>query len=172
MALIRFRYRDAQGNESERELLQWSETTTYIQGRTASDTFPNTFRKDRVIAFLQGQALMLNEAALSTPHINAYDVAASVALTDTRTPRLTVGGQNQILFTGFSSAERAELEQQATGLGMRVMKTPGKALTFLCYGFNAGPSKVAKAQDAGAFIINSAQFQDLARTGELSGECV
>lgn len=171
MTTIRFRYRDAQGNESERNLLQWSETTMHLQGRTESDTFPKTYRKDRILEVLEGSELLLNDAAPPSPKAppkpSAFDMAAAAAVMTTGQQRQVPGGKNQILFTGFAAAQRADLEQQAAEYGMSVMKTAGKSLTFLCYGYNAGPAKVIKAQEAGAFIIDSEQFAHLLETGEL-----
>ncbi|WP_016704890.1 BRCT domain-containing protein [Pseudomonas chlororaphis] len=169
MTLLIFSYRDAKGEVSQRTLVQWSEKDTHIQGRSAEDTFPKTFRKDRIIEFLQGANLLLNEAAPLAPRLRPKPstLAAFEAASRTPQPKTPPGGLNQILFTGFLAAHRAELEQKASDFGLKVMKTPGKTLTFLCYGDNAGPTKVAKAQEAGAFIIDSDQFLSLITTGEL-----
>lgn len=165
MTVIKFSYRDAKGDITERELIQWTENSNYIQGRSLGDTFPKTFRKDRIVEFKQGEDLLLNGAAPPAPKPKPSDIAAAAALSN---PTKTASnGQNKILFTGFSAAYRVELEQLAEGFGMNVIKTPSKSLTFLCYGDNAGPTKVTKAQEAGAFIIDSDQFLRLVQTGEL-----
>jgi NAD-dependent DNA ligase len=171
MSTIKFSYRDAKGDMSYRELVQWSENSLYIQGRSASDTFPKTFRKDRIIEVLLGAELLLNEAAPPAPKLQKKPkpsvLAASEAAAQTPCPKTSPGSVNQILFTGFAAAYRAELEQKALDHGLKVMSTPGKKLTFLCYGDNAGPTKVSKALEAGAFIINSEQFLNLIATGEI-----
>lgn len=164
MAVVKFSYRDAKGDVTERELIQWSENSSYIQGRSQGDTFPKTFRKDRIIEFMQGEELLLNGAAPPAPKLKPSELAATAALSN---PNQAANDLNKILFTGFPSTYRSELEQLAEGRGMNVVKTPSKSLTFLCYGDNAGPSKVAKAQEAGAFIIDSDQFLHLVQTGEL-----
>ena len=94
-------------------------------------------------------------------------LASFEAASSTPKPKSPPGGINQILFTGFAATHRAELEQKALDFGLKVMSTPGKTLTFLCYGDNAGPTKVAKALEAGAFIIDSEQFLSLITTGEM-----
>lgn len=171
MTTIKFSYRDAKGDLSERELIQWSENSVYIQGRSASDSFPKTFRKDRIVEVLFGAELLLNDAAPTAPRLQHKPkpsaLAALEASFSTPQPKTPPGGVNQILFTGFAAAYRAELEQKAVDFGMRVMTTPGKTLTFLCYGDNAGPTKVVKAQEAGAFIIDAEQFLNLITTGEM-----
>lgn len=169
MSVISFTYRDAKGDVSHRELIQWRENSLYLQGRSAADTFPKSYRKDRIVTFLSGEDLLLKEAAPPAPKApvrpSPSDFAAAAAASGQ--PTLPVRGVHQILFTGFAAAHRAELERQAEESGMKVMRTAGKSLTFLCYGDNAGPSKVIKAQEAGAFIIDSDEFCRLLATGEM-----
>ncbi|MEB0192511.1 MULTISPECIES: BRCT domain-containing protein [unclassified Pseudomonas] len=171
MKIIKFSYRDAKGDLSQRELIQWSENSLYIQGRSAADSFPKTFRKDRIVEVYFGAELLLNDAAPPAPKLlpkpRPADMAVSAASSHHPQPKTPPGGINQILFTGFAAAHRAELEQKAMDSGLKVMSTPGKSLTFLCYGDNAGPTKVSKAQDAGAFIIDAEQFLSLIATGEM-----
>ncbi len=147
-----FIYRDAQGAVSERTLTRWSENTRYIQGRNETDTLPKTYRKDCIVEFLAGEELLLNEAAPPAPEPK---------------PKASPDERPQILFTGFKSARREELERVAAEQGLRVMKTAGKALAFLCIGDNAGPSKVEKAREAGAFILDELQLHALFESGEL-----
>lgn len=171
MTTIKFSYRDAKGDLSQRELVQWSENSLYIQGRSASDSFPKTFRKDRIVEVYFGVELLLNDAAPPAPTLQPKPSPAAIAFSAAAShqpqPKRPPGGINQILFTGFAAAHRVELEKAATDSGLRVMSTPGKTLTFLCYGDNAGPTKVAKAQEAGSFIIDAEQFLSMITTGEM-----
>ncbi|WP_445672676.1 BRCT domain-containing protein [Pseudomonas inefficax] len=166
MSIIKFRYCDAKGVVTERELVQWSENSSYIQGRSSGDTFPKTFRKDRIEEFLLGEDLLLKDAAPPAPKPKPSDIAAAAAMSN-KAPKKASTGPNVILFTGFPTSYRSELEVLAEEYGMKVVKTPSKTLTFLCYGDNAGPSKVAKAQEAGAFIVSAEDFLNLIQTGEL-----
>lgn len=169
MSTISFTYRDAKGEISHRELIQWKENSLYLQGRSSSDTLPKTYRKDRIIAFITGEDLLLKGAAPLAPNTRtrATPLEFSSTAAASGQPSAPMSGIHQVLFTGFSAAQRAALERQAEESGMKVMKTAGKSLTFLCYGCNAGPTKVIKAQEAGAFIIDSEQFLHLILTGEL-----
>lgn len=150
--MLRFIYTDAQGNTAEWILTRWKENSRYIQGRNEADSLPRTFRKDRVQQFLEGEDLLLGEAAPPAPE------PAPAALPDARP---------QILFTGFKAADRTRLELLAAETGFRVMKTAGKSLTVLCFGYNAGPAKVEAARGAGAFILDEKQLQHLINTGEV-----
>lgn len=152
MQPIKFSYRDADGRESVRTLTHWSENTRYLQGRGEGDTLPRTFRKDRVVEYLEGADQLLFDKAPPAPE------PAPKAAPDLRA---------QILFTGFKAAERAELEAFAEKSGFRVMKTAGKSLALLCIGSNAGPTKVEAARAAGAFILTDEHLKHLVQTGEL-----
>jgi len=152
MQPIKFSYQDADGRDSVRCLTHWSENTRYIQGRGEGDTLPRTFRKDRVVEYLEGADQLLFDKAPPAPE------PAPKAAPDLRA---------QILFTGFKAAERAELEAFAEQSGFRVMKTAGKSLAFLCIGANAGPSKVEAARLAGAFILTVSELNSLVNTGEV-----
>lgn len=152
MKPLRFIYQDAKGETREWCLPRWSENSRYIQGRAEDDNFPRTFRKDRVRKFLDGADQLLMEAAPPAPE------PAPKAQADTRP---------QILFTGFKAADRTRLEQHSADHGFRVMKTAGKALAVLCIGYNAGPTKVEAAREAGAFVVTEEQLEHLLRTGEV-----
>lgn len=152
MQPIKFSYRDADGRQSVRTLTQWSENTRYLQGRGEGDTLPRTFRKDRVVEYLEGADQLLFEKAPRAPE------PAPKAAPDLRP---------QILFTGFKASERAELEAFAEQSGFRVMKTAGKSLAILCIGANAGATKVESARGCGAFVITEQELINLIRTGEL-----
>ena len=152
MTLLRFIYGDARGEISERSLARWSENSLYVQGVSEGEAFPRTYRKDRVVEYLEGEELLLKDAAPPAP---------------TPTPRASLDDRHQILFTGFKAIERQALELRAQEHGLRVMKTPGKTLAFLCIGPTAGSSKVEKAREAGAFIITDTQLLHMFDTGEL-----
>lgn len=152
MQPIKFSYRDAEGRESIRILTHWSENTRYIQGRGAEDSLPRTYRKDRILEYLDGGEHLLYEKAPLAPE---------------PAPKAAPDKRPQILFTGFKSAERAALETLAEQNGFRVMKNAGKSLAVLCIGDNAGPAKVEAARVSGAFIVNSSELLHLIDTGEV-----
>lgn len=126
MLPLRFSYQDAKGESREWTLIRWSENTRYIQGRTATDSLPRTFRKDRIQAYLEGHDQLLFDRAPPAPE------PAPQAQPDTRP---------QILFTGFKAADRAQLEAMAAENGFRVVKTVTNLLAVLCIGYNAGPAR-------------------------------
>lgn len=152
MQPLRFIYQDAKGEVNEWVIPRWTENSRYLQGRCEHDSFPRTFRKDRVQAYLEGVEQLLFDLAEPAPE---------------PAPRAQADSRPQILFTGFKSADREQLENKADTHGFRVMKTAGKSLAVLCIGYNAGPTKVESARESGAFIVTEVQLDHLLLTGEV-----
>jgi hypothetical protein len=153
MRLLSFLYKDSKGNVTERTLIHWKETSIYIQGRCSADAFYRTFRKDRVIEYLQGAERLSFERAPAPPPFS---------------PSLPKDMRGQILFTGFKQDERIVLEGLAALHGLKVVKTPTKNLGFLCAGYNAGWAKVRAAVEVGAFILSETQLRTMFETGDIS----
>ncbi|WEJ70352.1 hypothetical protein [Pseudomonas sp. PSE14] len=149
---IQFVYRDASGNIATWLLTRWKENSRYIQGRGDADSLPRTFRKDRVIEYLVGADQLLFDNAPPAPE---------------PAPKVQPDTRPQVLFTGFKAADRQRLETLSAESGFRVMKTAGRSLAVLCIGYNAGPSKVEDAREAGAFIVTEEQLLHLLKTGEV-----
>lgn len=149
---LRFIYRHNDGLESERALIKRNEDSHYINGRSADNSLPKTYRKDRIVEFLQGEELLLGDAAPPAPE---------------PAPRAPSDQRPQIPFTGFPKAEKAELEELAAARGLWVMSKAGRNLAFICCDPTAGPVKIRKAHDAGASIMHSATFRHFLATGEI-----
>jgi len=73
----------------------------------------------------------------------------------------------QVCFTGFSTADKAELTALAQAANLAVVGSVTKNLAFLCAGENAGPAKLEKAQEQGNHILSKEQFLHLLETGEI-----
>lgn len=148
MELLSFRYRDGSGQERDWTLKRWKESGKYLTGFSTHDDKYRTFRKDRVLEFLDG-----SDSVLLQPFID---------------PPPPISAKPDVLFTGFLKARRAELEAIAADAGMRVRKTVTRDLVFLCCGPNAGPTKVEGAREKGAFIMFEESFLEMLETGELA----
>ncbi len=146
--VLRFMYRDENGVESTREVKSFSESAYYFEGICADKKELRTFRKDRVIIYLDD-----SEKLLSTPFA-AKPVAIKPAFVE-------------VLFTGIAADKRSKLEALAQKNGMHVVKNVTQNLTYLCVGARAGASKPAQARENGATILTDDQFMALIETGEL-----
>lgn len=152
---ISFSYCDAKGVNRTWNLIWWTEKGAYICGGEVSGSIPRTFRKDRVSEYHSGLHLLEN------PHTPAPPRIQRTAAPDARL---------QILFTGFSKLDKAAMEVRAMNAGLRVVKESTVGLTFLCCGPNAGWRKIERAREAGSFIMNVEQWEQLLATGELPAD--
>lgn len=149
---VSFWYRDSKGEEKQHSVTRWSEVGHYLKGYCICCGGVRTFRKDRVVEYLDG-----SDAQLLEPHPS---VPPSISEPKRELPL-------QILFTGFPATQRAVLEQRAIDAGMDVKKSVTQGLNFLCGGPNAGPTKLEKARAQHVYILTQAQFFALLETGEL-----
>jgi len=74
----------------------------------------------------------------------------------------------EVCFTGFRDEERATLEAEALAVGVVVKTSVTKTLAVLVTGETPGPSKVEKARNQGAAILNAEEFRQMLATGEVS----
>ncbi|MBI2381488.1 MAG: hypothetical protein HYV16_12115 [Gammaproteobacteria bacterium] len=153
---VSFLYRDSKGEEKQHSVIRWSEVGHYLKGWCVCCNGVRTFRKDRVVEYLDG-----SDAQLIDPRPSAQPL-----ISDTQRE----GRPAQIVFTGFPSVQRSVLEQRATDAGMDVRKSVTQGLDFLCGGPNAGPTKLEKARAQRVYIMTQAQFLALLETGELPDE--
>ena len=62
-------------------------------------------------------------------------------------------GKFEVCFTGFREPDKAHLKMMASAAGFKVRPKPTKGLGLLICGYNAGPSKVAKAAQMGVPMV-------------------
>lgn len=157
---ISFTYEDAQGNITTREIRVDEVDDTYIEGYcyTAKDT--RTFRLDRIIGLIeQDDEFYLPDDWLEKQGI----VKKQTSSYSTKYKPKNL----EICFTGFSRHTREELEELAEMADFTVRKSITKNLNFLVTGDNAGPSKISKAIDVGATLLDEDEFREMIETGEI-----
>lgn len=163
---ITFDYVDAQGERSHRTVDVTAVDDEYLEGFCHMAQAERTF----VIGRIRGKVFVDDTAEVVAPKKWAAEarrnplngVVTMGGYTPKRyLPKEPVEDMDEILFTGFPAAKRAELEALAAGAGMRVVKTVTMDLMYLCIGPNAGPSKMAKADEVGAALIDEARFLNL-----------
>ncbi|MGM0535525.1 MAG: BRCT domain-containing protein [Pseudomonadota bacterium] len=155
MEALRFDYEDAKGIITTRELVNWKDNGWLVKGRAADDGGFRTFRRDRIIEVHSGGEQL--KPIRMPQHLVDRSIAASKANSDNL----------EILFTGFPKDRRAQLEAAAFDAGIQVRKTVTQALSFICAGPNAGPTKLRKAQSQGVAVLDESDFLWLLETGEM-----
>lgn len=73
----------------------------------------------------------------------------------------------EVCFTGFSVAERRQLEDDAKAAHLEAVTTVTRSLRYLVTGPNAGPAKLQKAEEQGVILLTAEQFHAMVETGEL-----
>ncbi|SHE99888.1 twin BRCT domain-containing protein [Modicisalibacter ilicicola DSM 19980] len=146
-----FVYEDAQGNVTTREISRFADDGVYLKGFCHHAGEMRTFRRNRIVRFLEGEHLL-------------EPIVQQLAGRD--------GAPMEILFTGFSEDDRFDLECEAEDAGMIVRKTVTKNLTFVCAGSRAGQAKLSQARARGCTIMNQDQFEQMLATGELPSRAV
>lgn len=157
MEKLHFTYRDSRGEQSERRIEQWNEEGYYVIGFCESAGAIRTFRKDRILEYFNGC-----ESALSNPFPGPPPKLQTTQSTSAPSDKAF-----EILFTGFATLKRAELEEAALTAGLHVCASVTKGLMFLCGGPNAGPAKLAQARSQFVYILDELQFLTMLETGEL-----
>jgi hypothetical protein len=146
---LRFLYEDAKGDLSTREVSSWNASARYIKGYCLTRGALRTFRRDRIVSFLEGEHLLDRSAAPVTTSGAHHDRPL------------------EILFIGFDAESRQEMEEEAELEGLKVRKSVTQNLDFLCAGPNTGPRKLAEARNKGIVVMDEAQFFELLDTGVL-----
>lgn len=153
---MEFVYRNAAGKESLRKLEHFKEDEFYISGYCEYSNGQRTFRKDRIMAYLNND----NRADYA-------QAAMPESISSERRQKAQPDDLLEICFTGFAAQERKELEARAESSGLKVRKSVTNNLNLLCIGSNAGASKVKAAEDQGSCILTVDELNDLLGTGVL-----
>ena len=150
-------YFNAKGVLNKFHIVNISTTDEHIQGISLPERLFKTFRKDRVLAQYS------NNNELENADISSFDTHGL----SVNNPKPRVTDKLEICFTGFSKADKTNLEMIAVNHKFIVKKDVTKSLAFLCCGYNAGPTKKEKARNNGALAITEDQFNSLINTGEI-----
>jgi DNA ligase (NAD+) len=67
----------------------------------------------------------------------------------------------EICFTGFTPEEREELWDADHEMGLKIVKSVTKNLTYLCVGEAPGPTKLAQAKEQKCKILTVEEFRKL-----------
>ena len=139
---------------------------TYIQGWSERHQHPVTLRLDRIIDTYDSAEWAqkaLNDKSFGELGLNT-DLPECEFKPLTRTGRASF----DVCFTGFSKDKKQELIDLAEANNMIVRTKVTAYLNALCCGNRAGPSKMKKASEQGAFVLTEQQFIDVIETGNIS----
>lgn len=130
-----------------------SETDIYIQA--IHDGKLKTFRQDRVI--FEGDGFESLEQEVET-----LLKAGEIIVKEPKANTLL-----EVCFTGFLKNEKVDLISYAESMQCLVRKSVTVGLDVLCYGNNAGPTKMRDARKKGVLVLDKNEFISLLETGEI-----
>nr|WP_141657292.1 BRCT domain-containing protein [Thiocapsa sp. KS1] len=162
-----FIYRNGKGLISVQEVSDITEDDTYIQGFSINHGELRTYRKDRVLESVSPDTPIAERMAF-------YQDTLPPAIPLSDRARIVIPHRNgvpEVCFTGFKAEDKTDLCKLAEGWGMVVRTTVSSRLTFLCYGYNAGPIKMERARKQGVTILSEYQFRTMLDTGEVPESC-
>ncbi len=165
-----FVYRGQDGNYSRRTVDVSHVATngghTYLEGFCHERGDTRTFRTDRMRGDLTdmetGELVPIKRLVA---HVHTHARMDYRPTGPTLKPRPKKQWQTAVLFTGFSTRRRGELEALADSAGWSVRVSVGSTLDYLVTGTNGGLSKVAKAEALGVTVIDEDTFLALASSG-------
>ena len=121
---------------------------------------------EKAVRILRSKSPLTEDEIAKLSEAEAWELIYAINPPKTsRTPK-----KYETCFTGFSEAEKVCLQQLATVHGLSVVKTVTKTLRFLVAGENAGPSKLQKAIDQEAIILNEEEFMRFLDDGTIPTE--
>lgn len=160
--VVAFIYENAQGELSSREVTVNQIGTSHFAGICHREAEERSFRFDRIVGNTTLESGLMVAPSKLRDHLRGYGEQEL-----RRKRRAAAKVTPEILFTGFKSDIRADLEAQAVAAGMTVRKRVTLGLDYLCAGPNAGPAKLEEAGARGASVISPEQFLHLINTGEI-----
>ncbi|PQJ84420.1 hypothetical protein [Aliivibrio sifiae] len=137
--------------------------TTYIQGWCDKISAPKTLIPSRVLK----EYGTIKEASVGFQTFKEQFESQGYEFNVPQPTRLSSPETFDVCFSGFGKADKAELMNLASSHSMEIRKSVTKHLDMLCYGYNVGATKLAKALEQGVMILNAEQFKNFIETGEV-----
>ena len=143
--ILEFEYQDADGAITLRRVDNYVANETHFVGFDLDAAGERTFRRINVRRWIHGSPSDLDQA---------------LGLEFFKRGPAGIGKINTA-FTGFNKSDRATLESAAEAAGHIVRTSVTGALTYLCVGPNAGPSKLERARTQGVAIVTRSEFETI-----------
>lgn len=155
--IIQFDYIDAEGDYSQRRVVVHQVDGIRFSGQCMSCNDRRTFRVDRV----QGNITSELTGEVSAP--NVWAIAQSRENRRNKSPLTAPSPAREVLFSGFSEADRADLERLALQHNWVVRQTVSKNLTVLVAGPRVSNATITSARAAGAQVMACNEFERICK---------
>lgn len=167
MDSLYFVYINARGVIAAYELTNVKRSGEYVQGYCPTENGFRTFRKDRVIAYLDSfaDAVFYLNNTIPTLNIDKKDWIKKTQYKYTNLDKPSFNNVFEVCFTGFKKTDKDRLKDSAISAGMIVRSDVTANLHILCCGYNAGPKKMEIATLKGTMVLTENEFLDFLNSG-------
>ncbi len=108
-----------------------------------------------------GEGEIVEVAEMPTAHKQKYNPEDKVQRTDLESVVDNPFKNQVVVLTGFAKSDSQKYAHKLNELGAIIKDVVNKKTNILITGYNAGPSKMQKAQEAGARIISEEEFKEI-----------
>jgi len=109
----------------------------------------------------EGETVEVTETAITTTPRKKYNPEDKVQRVDLESVVDNPFKNQVVVLTGFAKADSQEYAHKLNELGAIIKESVNKKTNILITGYNAGPSKMQKAQEFGACIMSEEEFKEI-----------
>ena len=109
----------------------------------------------------EGETVEVTETAITTTPRKKYNPEDKVQCVDLESVVDNPFKNQVVVLTGFAKADSQEYAHKLNELGAIIKESVNKKTNILITGYNAGPSKMQKAQEFGACIMSEEKFKEI-----------
>ncbi len=109
----------------------------------------------------EGETVEVTETAITTTPRKKYNPEDKVQRVDLESVVDNPFKNQTVVLTGFAKVDSQEYAHKLNELGAIIREGVNKKTNILITGYNAGPSKMQKAQELGVQIISEEEFKDI-----------
>ena len=109
----------------------------------------------------EGETVEVTETVTTTTPRQKYNPEDKVQRSDLENVADNTFKNQVVVLTGFAKADSQEYAHKLKELGAIIKESVNKKINILITGYNAGPSKMQKAQEFGARILSEEEFKEI-----------
>ena len=109
----------------------------------------------------EGETVEVTETVTTTTPRQKYNPEDKVQRSDLENVADNPFKNQVVVLTGFAKADSQEYAHKLNELGAIIKESVNKKINILITGYNAGPSKMQKAQEFGARILSEEEFKEI-----------
>ena len=158
--LVSFKYKDLAGDIFDRrvnvlKIEMHPSGYLYFEGHCSTANAFRTFKSDWIVQTVPlidtGEIVGVDDWRARV--CGAEKIALAISTQNAMSKQMEAPKTITIMLTGYKKADRESMENLATEAGLAIRKTVSSSLDYLIAGENAGPSKMALAEELGVEVV-------------------